>query len=219
MNSFTEENYLKAIYKLSNSSGDGVSTNELAEAVNTKASSVTDMLKKLAVKKLINYKKYKGVHLTESGKKAALKIIRKHRLWETFLVQKLHFGWDEVHEIAEQLEHIVSPELTNRLDRFLEFPEYDPHGDPIPDEEGNIKPLKKIVIANAEKGTVGKIVAVRDASPEFLRYLDNSELILGATVKVVDIYAFDKSQLIKVNNCKTITISEHVSNNLYIQTI
>jgi DtxR family Mn-dependent transcriptional regulator len=139
MLSFTEENYLKAIYHLSESGSKAVLTNEIAELINTKAASVTDMIKKLSVKTLITYEKYYGVKLTPHGKTEALLIIRKHRLWETFLVQKLSFTWDEVHEIAEQLEHIQSPLLIEKLDAFLGFPKMDPHGEPIPDNKGRIK--------------------------------------------------------------------------------
>lgn len=136
--SFTEENYLKAIYHLSADESKQVNTNQIAAILNTKAASVTDMLKKLSGKNLIDYERYQGVGLTDTGKTIALKIIRKHRLWEYFLVEKLSFGWDEVHDLAEQLEHIPSSELTDRLDEFLGFPKYDPHGDPIPDQSGAI---------------------------------------------------------------------------------
>jgi DtxR family Mn-dependent transcriptional regulator len=138
MNTFTEENYLKTIYHCSLNAG-CASTNQIAAATHTRAASVTDMLKKLADKKLINYTKYQGVTLTRDGEKIALGIIRKHRLWEYFLVEKLHFKWDEVHEVAEELEHISSTELVDRLDKFMEYPKYDPHGDPIPDSEGQFK--------------------------------------------------------------------------------
>src|SRR3984885_5178673 len=138
MNTFTEENYLKAIYHLSHESG-SVSTNQIAAALNTKAASVTDMLKKLADKALINYEKYQGVTLTSAGQKIALHIIRKHRLWEYFLVEKLNFKWDEVHEMAEEMEHISSVELIDRLDKFMDYPKHDPHGDPIPDSDGKFK--------------------------------------------------------------------------------
>jgi DtxR family Mn-dependent transcriptional regulator len=134
-NSFTEENYLKAIYKLSRKGDSGVSTNALAERMDTKASSATDMIKRLSTKKLVDHKKYQGVTLTEKGRKVAVDIIRKHRLWEVFLVEHLGFGWDEVHDVAEQMEHISSPLLVERLDRFLNHPKYDPHGGPIPDAE------------------------------------------------------------------------------------
>jgi len=138
MFSQAEENYLKAIYALQNELGMAINTNLIAKKINTKASSVTDMIKKLSVKKLLTYKKYQGVQLTDKGKKVALKVIRKHRLWEYFLVKKLNYRWDEVHEIAEQLEHIKSETLIDNLETFLKYPKFDPHGDPIPDKDGNI---------------------------------------------------------------------------------
>ena len=140
---FSEENYLKTIYHLTTASDAEVSTNAIAEKMETKASSVTDMLKKLAEKGLINYKKYQGVSLTQDGKLAAKMSVRKHRLWEVFLVEKLGFSWDEVHDIAEQLEHIKSEKLINKLDDFLDNPTEDPHGDPIPDREGRIIKIEK----------------------------------------------------------------------------
>src|ERR1700760_5386 len=163
MNTFTEENYLKAIYHLSLQSG-SVSTNQLAAALSTKAASVTDMLKKLADKELINYTKYQGVTLTSSGEKIAISIIRKHRLWEYFLVEKLNFKWDEVHDVAEELEHISSKELVDRLDSFMGYPKYDPHGDPIPDSKGQFKSheLKPVSALAVDSG--GIISGVRDHS-------------------------------------------------------
>ena len=149
MHSFTEENYLKTIYHLSSTNSLVVSTNQIAEITNTKAASVTDMLKKLSEKKLINYIRYQGVTLTESGKNAALNIIRKHRLWKFFLVEKLGFKWDEVHEIAEELEHIKSEVLIQKLEEYLGFPMFDPHGDPIPSAAGEIKKINKLLLAEA----------------------------------------------------------------------
>ncbi|PCJ82769.1 MAG: iron-dependent repressor [Flavobacteriales bacterium] len=215
MNSFTEENYLKSIYMLSQQ-GKNITTNAIANYLNTKASSVTDMLKKLSAKKTIHYKKYQGVSLTKSGSETALKIIRKHRLWETFLVEKLNFKWDEVHDIAEQLEHIISPELTNRLEKFLDNPKFDPHGDPIPDKNGNISQQKNIAIADLNKNESGKIVGVKDSSASFLQYLENEHLVLGSKVKVLDKFDFDNSVLVNVNNKSKLTISNHVSSNLFV---
>ena len=137
---FSEENYLKTIYHLTTSLSTEISTNAIAEMMETKASSVTDMLKKLAEKDLVHYKKYQGVFLTPKGKLAAKMIVRKHRLWEVFLVEKLDFSWDEVHEVAEQLEHIQSKKLIDKLDQFLEYPSIDPHGDPIPNAKGEWPP-------------------------------------------------------------------------------
>src|SRR5680860_794131 len=148
MLTFSEENYLKAIFHLERTHPNGVSTNALAKEMETKASSVTDMIKKLSEKNLINYKKYKGFKLSHFGMKTAIAIIRKHRLWEVFLVEKLNFSWDEVHEVAEQLENIKSEQLIRELDRFLGFPKRDPHGDPIPDAEGNFTVLNKVLLSD-----------------------------------------------------------------------
>src|SRR6201996_7606541 len=171
MNTFTEENYLKAIYHLSTQS-ESVSTNQIAAALSTKAASVTDMLKKLADKELINYTKYQGVTLTTAGEKIALSIVRKHRLWEYFLVEKLNFKWDEVHDVAEELEHISSKELIDRLDDFMGNPKYDPHGDPIPDSNGKFKSHELKPVAGLIVNEIGIISGVRDHSTAFLQYLE-----------------------------------------------
>src|SRR5690554_2019845 len=168
----SEENYIKAIYYLEKTLNKPVGTNDLANRMETKASSVTDMVRRLAEKSLIQYEKYKGCELTEEGKKAALKTIRKHRLWETFLVEKLNFGWDEVHEIAEQLEHIQSVKLTNKLDEFLNFPQFDPHGDPIPNQDGIISYREETVkLAELQENVNAKVVGVSDSSAAFLKFL------------------------------------------------
>jgi DtxR family Mn-dependent transcriptional regulator len=219
MQSYTEENYLKAIYNLSSIENQVVSTNAIAEKLSTKASSVTDMLKKLADKKFIRYEKYQGAELTEKGKKIAVNIIRKHRLWEVFLVNHLNFKWDEVHEIAEELEHIHSEKLIDRLEQFLNFPQFDPHGDPIPNKEGKIFHHKEITIKDLKVGEYGIIVGVKDHHPEFLRYLENAKLILGTTIQVVKIFKWDNSFIIKCNNKKDISISDKVASNLYIKKI
>jgi DtxR family Mn-dependent transcriptional regulator len=218
MNSFTEENYLKAIFKLSKGKTE-VSTNAVAEEMETKASSVTDMLKRLADKKLVNYAPYKGVNLTEEGKKIAISIVRKHRLWEVFLVDKLDFKWDEVHDIAEQLEHIQSAELVERLDQFLENPKYDPHGDPIPDKDGNIARHKELTLADLSIGDKGVVVGVKEHSKSFLNYLDQMELVLGTEVDVIDKVEFDNSMTLKINEKLGATISNQASKNLYIKKI
>lgn len=218
MNSYTEENYLKAIFKYSNRTKAGVSTNVIADELNTKASSVTDMIKKLSDKKLVLYKKYKGVTLTEEGRKIAVSVIRKHRLWEVFLVEKLDFKWDEVHDIAEQLEHIQSPELVKRLDTFLEYPKYDPHGDPIPDKDGNLQHHKDIKLSDLVKGEKGIIVGVKEHSASYLKYLESIGLILGAEIKVIEVIEFDHSMNITINKNSTL-ISHQASKNLIIKKI
>lgn len=216
MFSFSEENYLKAIFHLERKYHAGVSTNALAEEMETKASSVTDMVKKLSDKALVNYKKYQGVKLSETGRKTAIEVIRKHRLWEYFLVEKLNFNWDEVHEVAEQLEHIKSDKLIKELDRFLGFPERDPHGDPIPDAEGNFSVSNKILLAELAKEQTGICVGVKDSSADFLQYLDKNNISLGKKIEVIDKESFDESMLIKIDE-EPLRISHVISSNLYIK--
>lgn len=216
MNSFTEENYLKTIYKFSTAANKGVSTNTIASKLNTKASSVTDMLKKLAAKSLINYKKYYGVTLTNKGEQIALTIIRNHRLWEVFLVEKLNFKWDEVHELAEELEHIKSKKLINSLDAFLNFPTNDPHGDPIPNKNGKVKNLTMVNLSKLKINEEGVFVHVKDSSNKFLKYLSKNELEIGKKIKVIDIEPFDNSFKIAYGNQQLI-LSESVVKNIYIQ--
>ncbi|MFD2871314.1 metal-dependent transcriptional regulator [Mucilaginibacter ximonensis] len=214
MNTLAEENYLKAIYHLSLNDL-SVSTNQIAAALCTKAASVTDMLKKLADKELINYEKYQGVTLTFAGEKIALQIIRRHRLWEYFLVEKLNFRWDEVHEMAEELEHISSVELIDRLDQFMDCPKHDPHGDPIPDKDGNFKKHELLPVASLKLNETGIISGVRDHSPGFLQYLEKQQLTIGKKIKVADIITYDNSMMLEVE--KSIThISREVAKNLLI---
>lgn len=213
---FSEENYLKTIYHLTSVSDSGVSTNAIAEKMETKASSVTDMLKKLADKKLVSYKKYQGVSLTDSGLLAAKMIVRKHRLWEVFLVEKLDFNWDEVHDVAEQLEHIQSEQLIDRLDDFLGNPTEDPHGDPIPDAQGRIVKVDKQLLSELEQGQAGVCVGVKDTSPEFLQYLDKQNISLGTKIEVLSKETFDQSLRIKVN-ASELTISNKIAGNLFVR--
>jgi DtxR family Mn-dependent transcriptional regulator len=185
--------------------------------MNTKASSVTDMLKKLTDKQLLTYQKYQGCSLTETGLSVALSIVRKHRLWEVFLVDKLQFGWDEVHEIAEQLEHIQSVQLTNRLEEFLGYPKVDPHGDPIPDREGVFDtPTVRVSLAACEIGAKGSVMGVEDGSPEFLQYLNKIDLKLGSEIEVVEKLAFDGSLVITIDH-RTIQFSQVVASKIFIK--
>ncbi|AJR02767.1 metal-dependent transcriptional regulator [Siansivirga zeaxanthinifaciens] len=215
MVTLSEENYLKAIYNLGDQGRVAVSTNAIAEKIDSKASSVTDMIKKLADKDLANYIKYQGVTLTEKGRLAAALVIRKHRLWEVFLVENLNFSWDEVHEVAEQLEHIKSLKLVNELDAFLGFPTHDPHGDPIPDKEGNCLPNKSVNILEVEIGKAGILALVNDSSDVFLKYLNKNNLALGDSIKIVDFEPFDKSLTIETKEKKMI-ISNEVAQNLFL---
>ncbi|MDW5289467.1 metal-dependent transcriptional regulator [Formosa sp. PL04] len=215
MVTLSEENYLKAIYHLGKQGSVAVSTNAIAEKIESKASSVTDMVKKLAEKKLANYIKYQGVSLTEKGRLIAALVVRKHRLWEVFLVEKLNFSWDEVHVVAEQLEHIKSLKLVNELDAFLGCPTHDPHGDPIPDKDGNISPIKSINILEIKNGSEGILAFVKDSSEVFLKYLNKNNLALGDTIKVLDFEPFDNSLTIETASQKMI-ISQEVAKNLYL---
>ncbi|MFY9242992.1 MAG: metal-dependent transcriptional regulator [Polaribacter sp.] len=212
----SEENYLKAIFHLSTVEKSGVSTNSIAAKLETKPSSVTDMIRKLSDKKVVSYKKYYGVELTEEGRKIAANIVRKHRLWEVFLVDKLNFSWDEVHDVAEQLEHIKSPKLINQIDAFLGFPTYDPHGDPIPDKEGNFKKVEKSLLSTLEKNESGLCIGVKDSSSEFLQFLDKKGIVLGKKIKVLEKEDFDDSLSIEIGD-KKLSISKKIANNLYIQ--
>jgi DtxR family Mn-dependent transcriptional regulator len=215
---FSEENYLKSIYHLTTSLDSEVSTNAIAEMMETKASSVTDMLKKLADKDLVNYKKYQGVSLTENGKHAAKMIVRKHRLWEVFLVEKLDFSWDEVHDIAEQLEHIKSEKLINKLDDFLGNPTEDPHGDPIPDAQGRMIAIEKQLLSELLANQFGICVGVKDNSSDFLKYLDKQQIGLGTKIEVVTKETFDLSLKIKVNDTE-FTISNKIASNLFVKVL
>lgn len=212
----TEENYLKAIYKISERAGKAASTNAISNEINISAASVTDMLKRLADKSMVNYKKHKGVTLSKKGEKKATMLIRKHRLWEVFLVEKLHFTWDEVHEIAEQLEHIQSPLLVERLDEFLGQPKFDPHGDPIPDADGNFTFRKQIPLADMSAGKKGVLVGVQDHTTQFLQYLDKLSLGLGAKIEILELFEYDESIKIRLNNQEERILSHKVSQNLLI---
>lgn len=211
-----EENYLKAIYHLSEGGKKSVSTNDVAGEMKTKPASVTDMLRKLGEKEMIEYRKYYGVNITDEGKRMALQTIRKHRLWEVFLVDKLNFAWDEVHEVAEELEHIQSTLLIQRLDAYLNYPKFDPHGDPIPDEFGDVKAKPRVGLNEMEINQMGQIVAVKDSSAAFLKYLDKVGAYIGARIKVLDKVEFDGSIEILVDQKKTLFMSKEVSVNILV---
>ena len=218
MNSFAEENYLKVIYKVTESGGGFTSTNEVAKMNNTTPASVTDMLKRLAKKRFIRYKKYQGLSMTDSGRKVALAVIRKHRLWEMFLVKTLKFKWNEVHEVAEQLEHIRSEKLIQHIDKVLRFPRFDPHGDPIPDMNGNfLSPKEKpFLLSDAKEGLRCVVSGVVDHSNIFLKLLDKSSIKLGSKIIVEEIQTYDHSMLIMLQGKKRIYISNQISKNLLV---
>jgi DtxR family Mn-dependent transcriptional regulator len=217
MYSFTEENYIKAIYKLQERSENAINTNAIAEMMQTKAASVTDMVKKLSDKKLLKYEKYKGVSLTEAGNKVAIDTVRKHRLWETFLHNKLSFSWDEVHDIAEQLEHIQSSKLVDKLEEFLGFPTHDPHGDPIPGRNGAIQRNKLISVSELNLGDSGIISGVVNHSSVFLQHLEKNQLVLGKEIEVISRSEFDQSVKVRVNRQGQLVISFEVASNILIK--
>lgn len=212
----SEENYLKAIFHLEEEFTEEVSTNAIAEEMSTKASSATDMIKRLSGKGFLNYVPYQGVRLTDKGKKYAVEIIRKHRLWEFFLVEKLEFSWDEVHDIAEQLEHIKSEKLTNKLEEYLGYPKVDPHGDIIPDRYGNFDQIEQILLKDCLPESKGIFTGVADSSKSFLQYLDNQKISLGDSIKVISREEFDESYVIAVNGVEK-RISKKIAQNLYLR--
>lgn len=219
MYSFAEENYLKAIYKLQEHSDIAVNTNSIATSIKTKAASVTDMVKKLSDKKLLKYEKYKGVELTSLGKRIAIETVRKHRLWETFLHDKLNFSWDEVHDVAEQLEHIKSTELIDKLDEFLGFPTHDPHGDPIPGKNGVIAKSNFELLSDLKVGEQGVISGVLNHSSVFLKHLEKNGLTLGKLIKVIEIGEYDQLVNLKIENKQTVLVSNEVVKNILIKNL
>jgi len=217
MYSFTEENYLKAIYKLQEQSDLAINTNAIAEVIQTKAASVTDMIKKLSEKKLLKYEKYRGVELTVLGKSVAINTVRKHRLWETFLHNKLGFTWDAVHDIAEQLEHIQSAELIDKLDAFLGFPSHDPHGDPIPGRDGDIKQNNFVLLSDLRQGEKGIISGVVNHSSLFLQHLQKNALTLGKKIKVMEVSAFDQLVKVELEDKSSLQLSHEVVRNILVK--
>lgn len=214
--SVSEENYIKSIYLLQQRQG-VVTTNELASQLDTRPPSVTDMLKKLKAKNLLHYQRYQGFSLSEEGNALALSIIRKHRLWECFLMEKLQFGWDEVHEIAEELEHISSCALVEKLDAFLEYPKFDPHGDPIPDVHGNLEARNQVNLIDLEPDCEAEVSAVGSQSSELLELLKHNNIGIGTVLKVVRKFAFDNSLEIKINDVPPFLISRQLAQTLFLK--
>ena len=212
----SEENYLKVIYHLGKDAKTKISPTAIAEALNNNPASVVDMLKKLVDKKLIQYEKAKGVKLTEKGKKIALLIVRKHRLWEVFLLEKLEYSWDEVHEIAEQLEHIHNPQLADKLDKFLGFPQFDPHGDPIPKANGEMAEIYKTILSEVAEGNTCQVVGVKDTSSSFLQYLKKLDIGIGTKITLVEKITFDNSVIITIKNGPKTTVSKIFADNLLV---
>ncbi len=212
----SEENYLKAIFHLEKEYTAGVPTNAVAEEMLTKASSSTDMIKRLSGKGFLQYVPYQGARLTSRGREYAINIIRKHRLWEYFLVEKLEFSWDEVHEIADQLEHIKSAKLTNRLDAYLGYPKVDPHGDVIPDQHGNFDVVDQVLLSECRPGDTGVFVGVEDSSKAFLQYLDTRQISRGDKIKMKSREEFDGSCVILVGG-KEKHLSNKIADNMYLK--
>ncbi len=211
----SEENYIKSIYHLQQGTG-LVNTNSLAAEMQTRAASVTDMLKKLKAKKILQYERYKGFKLNEAGKKTALDVVRKHRLWEFFLVEKLKFDWDKVHPIAEELEHISSDELIQRLDNFLGNPSFDPHGDPIPDKNGKIPVINQQSLSDIPLKKIVTVSSVSNQSAQMLEMLKHYNIALGTQIMVLKKFEFDGSLEIKVLKQSACIISEQVAKNVFV---
>lgn len=212
----SEENYIKAILSINLEKNSIVSTNEIAKILETSAASVTEMIKKLQDKKLVIYEKYKGVKLSKAGRIKAFEILRKHRLWETFLVNKLDFSWGEVHDVAEQLEHIKSEKLTDKLDHFLNYPKFDPHGEPIPTKSGIIPSTKRITLSEMKINSKGIIMGVSLDNKEFLDHLTKISISIGTKIEAIDRIIFDQSMKIKINS-KIEHISKEIANNILIK--
>lgn len=219
MLSYTEENYLKALLMLSfqNEEKPEVGTNEMAAYLGVKPATATDMLKKLKEKELVIYEKYGKILLSVLGRKKATAILRKHRLWETFLYKKLDFSWDEVHEVAEQLEHIQSEKLVNKLEEYLDFPEFDPHGDPIPKANGDIPSIDKTLLSAVTIGEACKVVAVKDTSALFLQYLEKLKITIGTSIKVTEVIDFDGSLNIQIENAPIRSVSMKFADSLFVK--
>ncbi|MES2829516.1 MAG: metal-dependent transcriptional regulator [Bacteroidota bacterium] len=218
MLSYTEENYLKAILKLSfqNEAKPEAGTNEMAAYLGVKPATATDMLKKLKEKGLVTYEKYGKILLTDSGKQHGIAILRKHRLWETFLYEKLDFSWDEVHEVAEQLEHIQSPKLVDKLEEFLNFPKFDPHGDPIPNAKGEIPVIAKMLLSESAVGDTYKVMAVKDTSTSFLQYLEKLNITIGTVIKILEVIEFDGSMNVEISGAPARNVSMKFADSLFV---
>ena len=210
----SEENYIKEIYHLQLINGE-VTTSSIAASIKTRPASVTDMLKKLRSKKVVHYQRYKGFSLTASGTRTALLIIRKHRLWEYFLVHKLGFNWNEVHEVAEELEHVSSEELVTRLDDFLGRPSFDPHGDPIPDHKGQLKKVRQVSLHAIPVKQAAAVQSVKNQSPELLYQLDHFGIGIGTKLRVCRRFEFDGSIEIKIDKQAPFILSLQVAKNIY----
>lgn len=217
LHTLSEENYLKAIYNLDRQNLKKITPTAIAEALHNNPASVVDMIKKLVDKDLLQYEKSKGVKLTANGRNVAISIVRKHRLWEAFLLEKLGYGWDEVHDIAEQLEHVHHPDLADRLDKFLGYPKYDPHGDPIPQANGDTATSYKTLLAEMGEKSNCRVVAVKDTSTAFLQYLKKLNIGIGTGISIIEKIAFDRSMVISIDNGMQTTVSKEFAESLLVQ--
>jgi len=213
----SEENYLKAIYKISQKKGVPVSTNDLARELSTSAASVTDMIKKLNQKSLVSYQPYQGTSLTDQGSRSATMLVRGHRIWEAFLVQKLNYGWDEVHDMAEQLEHIRSEDLVDRLEEFLGFPRFDPHGEPIPDRKGKFTLRSRVLLSSLEPGDHAEVIGVALHDSHFLKFLGDMHIEMGSNLEVMDAFDYDASMRIRIESHPTSMVSPAITQNIYVK--
>lgn len=211
-----EENYLKAIYALNLQGKDRVNNQAIADKLAINPASVTDMVRKLDEKKLISYSRSEGAKLTREGLRIASKTVRKHRLWETFLVEKLNFTWDEVHDVAEQLEHIQSDKLLDEIDKLLGHPKFDPHGDPIPDANGKMTRIHSTPLSEIKEGAKVKVVSVGDNSAAFLRYLDKQGISLNGILVVKEIQSFDQSLLVEIKGKKEVFLSTEACKKIFV---
>lgn len=216
MNSLAEENYLKALFLLSNERGE-VNVNDLSKHLDIKMPTVTSMMKRLSAKKLVNYESYKPLKLTESGKKEAALVIRKHRLTEMYLVEKMGFGWDQVHEIAEQIEHIQAPEFFAKMDELLGFPKLDPHGSPIPDKNGKMLRIDYVKLSSCKPGDKVLLSAVINTSADFLQFLNSRNLSLGLKLEILSVEPFDSTMVVKYKNKPSETLSHKVCDSLLVE--
>jgi DtxR family transcriptional regulator, Mn-dependent transcriptional regulator len=214
----SEENYLKALYKLSSKQVKKVNNIALAKALDLNPATVLEMVRKLANRNDIELNADKSIALTEKGKKKALLTIRKHRLWEVFLVEKLNYQWNEVHDLAEQLEHVESDDLINRLEAFLEYPSFDPHGDPIPDKKGKIKYSAAIPLSEGQKGKTYEIIRLGDTDDQFLKLLSKLQIQLKTKVKLLEQNSYDNSLLVSIQK-KEFILSEKIAINLLVSTL
>lgn len=210
----TEENYLKVIYKLSNSGQQPVSTTTLAEALGISAAAITDMIQRMHKKGLLSYQKYQGVNISYVGKEHVMQVLRRRRLWEVFLVKKLNFSWDEIQDMVEELEHIQSHALMQQLDQYLDHPTHSPHGEPIPDMRGEMKTEVQVTLSEFTIGQKGVLLAVKDDTAAFLQYLNKRGIYLGATIEVLENIPFDQSLDVRVDGEKLINIPLKASDNL-----